>query len=313
MYADLKDFGRITYQGIAQLLLSKESAGGRPSPQSRAMSDRSYLSREVVHADPHRCQPGRFGDIPQATLTLVARITSNYDGTPAEAHDAIASHYGGEAARAMCDVLEANGLGSTLYRNALDKLSQARLHSEKSRGTLYLMLFVATGCLGDPSRSVRLVEDFAADKLSAGLYTTETSVGKDFGGLPATPKRTTLGLLRIQDGVAIGAIHHLSTDPQGSVIGALASGPSDVSDVDPDVSRRHLRIWREGDAWYAQGLGSTNGTTLVSGGDERKTLVVEPPRGLRKHGVTYPPVRVAFSDVLCLGATTRFLVMQIAG
>lgn len=80
--------------------------------------------------------------------------------------------------------------------------------------------------------------------------------------------------------------------------------------MDGDVSRRHLRVWAEDGRWWAQGLGSTNGSTLISG-DTRETRVIEPARVDRERGADYPPVEILNSDTLCLGATTQFLVMQM--
>ena len=49
----------------------------------------------------------------------------------------------------------------------------------------------------------------------------------------------------------------------GSIIGALALEDGAVTDVGLDVSAKHLRIFAENNAWYAQDLGSTNGTHLI--------------------------------------------------
>ena len=63
----------------------------------------------------------------------------------------------------------------------------------------------------------------------------------------------------------------------------LEKAPS--NDVDIDVSRKHLRIFEDGSAWHAQGLGSTNGTTLISGADKSITEI-EPQGSANKK---YPP------------------------
>lgn len=310
MYADLKIYGHVSNQSAAELLLSDEPQRGRVAPRDRIKNDRSYPSREIVHANPRTVRPARFADIPQAALTLASRITSELGCGTFEAHEQRAAHYGGPAAEKMCAALDAFSLDSTLYRNALAKIAQAPLSSERSRSVLYLMLFVATGCLGDPVKSVAMVEDFAASKLAAGLYTTEMNVGEGFEPDAPKPKEFTLGLLRVVDGVPKAPIHALSRDPEGTVIGALVSGPNSISDVDGDVSRRHLRVWAEDGRWWAQGLGSTNGSTLISG-DTRETRVIEPARVDRERGADYPPVEILNSDTLCLGATTQFLVMQM--
>ena len=307
LYADLKNFGRISNQGAAELLLSEEPERGRLSPRDRVRTDRSYLSREIVHANPRSIRPERFGDLARATLVLASRIRSARPKCQ-DAEETLAEHYGGEAARAMSSALDEAGSDGTLYLNAVDKIAHADLALERSRGTLFLMLFVAAGCLADAGAAVRAVEGFAASRLSANLHTTELSMGERAGHAPATTE-VTLGLLRMVGGAVKAPLHVLSTKPEGTVIGALAMGPDDISDVDRDVSRRHLRLWREGGRWWAQGLESTNGSTLISG-DDRTVRVIEPPRQERTSGTTYPPVEVLNSDILCLGATTRFLVMR---
>ena len=79
----------------------------------------------------------------------------------------------------------------------------------------------------------------------------------------------------------------------------------------PSVSRRHLRIWSESGTWFAQGLGSTNGTTLTSGETGAKT-VVELPSDERGDADERPVVEIANGDVLHLGSETAFLVMSLA-
>ena len=75
-----------------------------------------------------------------------------------------------------------------------------------------------------------------------------------------------------------------------------------------DASREHLRIWLQGEHWYAQGLGSTNGTVLESGAGDGD-IVIEPPRDQREPGKIYPPVEIENSDRLHLGLYTTFLVI----
>lgn len=72
-----------------------------------------------------------------------------------------------------------------------------------------------------------------------------------------------IGLLRVVDGAVRAPLHRVAADEAGTVVGSLASGPHDVNDVDIDVSRRYLRLWREQGRWLVQGLGLTNGTWLL--------------------------------------------------
>lgn len=105
-----------------------------------------------------------------------------------------------------------------------------------------------------------------------------------------------LGLLRTHaDNCADMQIHPLTRDPRGTVIGSLPKTSPSITDVGADASREHLRIWLEGEHWYAQGLGSTNGTVLESGAGDGD-IVIEPPRDQREPGKVYPPVEIANSD-----------------
>lgn len=118
-----------------------------------------------------------------------------------------------------------------------------------------------------------------------------------------------LGLLRTHaDNCADMQIHPLTRDPRGTVIGSLPKTSPSITDVGADASREHLRIWLEGEHWYAQGLGSTNGTVLESGARDGD-IVIEPPRDQREPGKIYPPVEIANSDRLHLGLYTTFLVI----
>lgn len=310
MYLDLKNFGHISNRDAALTLVSSRTPYGGKSMQARIIDDRSFLSRDVVRAQPGRLSLEQFADLPQASLTLGERILRRL-GSDAQARLAFEDHYRGPAAEEMRESLSSFGLNETLYVNALNKISAGSYLSPRTKGNLLFMLFLITGCLGDPRVSVQMVDEFAHHSLSQGLYTTKTSYGKEFPPFAHSQEEDRLGLLRFVDGAAAGSIRPLSTAPEGTVIGALATGPEDINDVGLDVSRRHLRVWRAPDGnWYAQGLGSTNGTVLVSG-DTRETGVIEPPRSQRAAGQEYPPVCIHGSDTLCLGASTKFLVMRV--
>jgi len=118
--------------------------------------------------------------------------------------------------------------------------------------------------------------------------------------------------MRIVSGKLKGpnGFHRLNTDAQGTEIGSLASDSSAINDVDEDVSRRHARVYREGTSWYIVGLKSTNGTTVISGADKIER-VVEPPKGERPRDYVPEPVEIFPADTLCLGSSTRFMVIPI--
>ena len=100
------------------------------------------------------------------------------------------------------------------------------------------------------------------------------------------------------------AFRELILNPEGTEIGLLPTSKHIVTDVDEDVSRRHAYVWRQDDTWYIRDLGSTNGTRLISGADGSEVLVPTEPEN---------PVPVASTDIICLGATTRFIAMPVLG
>ncbi len=64
--------------------------------------------------------------------------------------------------------------------------------------------------------------------------------------------------------------------------GACANGRGRKSEVGPDVSGRHARLWRDdAGAWWVQGCDSRHGTVLVNGLTGEETVVEPPPRPAR--------------------------------
>lgn len=309
MFSDLRTFGGLTNREAAWELLSATVPYGGKAPRMR-ISDRTFLSRQVVHALPGQVHPELFSDFFQSSQTITGRIVANRPD-PRTAREEVRDHYRDEAARGMQAVLRDYDLDDTLYANAVSRISAADFRSEADRTVLYVMLFITTGCLADPPRAVSIVERFVEYKLAMDIGTVEMDAGSgtDNSDVP-DQQETRLGLLRIFGTTARPPIHPLATSDAGSIVGSLAEGADDINDVDVDVSRHHLRIWRDGAHWYAQGLGSTNGTTLIPG-DGSDTITVEPPHAKRPHSRRSAPVEIKNGDVLCLGATTRFLVMRI--
>ncbi len=117
-------------------------------------------------------------------------------------------------------------------------------------------------------------------------------------GLPQERPVPSLGLLRVADGYVTGSIRWVDPAGEGCVVGSLATGEADLTDVQTDVSSRHLRVWRDEDAWWAMDLRSTNGSWLTPAGGERVRL--EP--GVRRE--------VGPADELALGATTAFVLVE---
>ena len=306
MYKDLRSFGGIPNKEAARLLLTPDAQVDSVTLAGR-LEDRPFLSKKIVHAQPGSLAPDCFRDFGSSSQTLFSHIAASLKGPSARAK--VASHYAGPAALSMQEALASTGLDPHVYANAVRRISAARLRSESDRGVLYLHLFIACGCLQDPTAAALSVEGFVSSKLASTLRTADTKIGD---GTPDRPREASprLGLLRIVDGMARPPLRPLSTDPEGTIIGSLAMGESAITDVEASVSRQHLRIWREDGTWYAQGLGSTNGTMLVSA-VTRERRVIELPRDERAGDGPSPVTPIASGDVLRLGSDTCFLVMAL--
>lgn len=309
LYNDIRSFGGLKHLEIARMLINGNSYLGSTLLE-KCSSNRSYLTRYIVHRKPDQCAPSIYSDFTVTTLNLSAAICSKLGGGES-AYRAIAEHYRGPAANEMMSALTSYKLDSRLYANALNRIDNFDGNAVREKSTLYLMLFVATGALADPVQGVATVERFCDSKTGGHFGTTETTVGRGFMSSLEQPRTVApnLGLLRTHaDNCADMQIHPLTRDPRGTVIGSLPKTSPSITDVGADASREHLRIWLEGEHWYAQGLGSTNGTVLESGAGDGD-IVIEPPRDQREPGKVYPPVEIANSDRLHLGLYTTFLVI----
>lgn len=76
-YADLKASGCISNRNAALVLLSPSSRLKGLPLRSRAMNDRTFFSRDIVHAKPGRYQADDFAAFARATQTLEAAILAH--------------------------------------------------------------------------------------------------------------------------------------------------------------------------------------------------------------------------------------------
>lgn len=309
LYNDIRSFGGLKHLEIARMLINGNSYAGS-TLLDKCSTNRSYLTRYIVHREPDQCAPGIYNDLTVSTLNLAAAIGNKLGGGE-RAYQELSDHYSGPAAQAMMSILAEYGLDNRLYANALGRIRSSDDHSPREKSTLFLMLFVATGALADPVQGVATVERFCDSKTGEHFGTPETTVGRSFLSSLDQPRAVApnLGLLMTHAGNSVDMqIHPLTRDPRGTVIGSLPKTSPSITDVGADASREHLRIWLEGGRWYAQGLGSTNGTVLESGAGDGD-IVIEPPRDQREPGKIYPPVEIKNSDRLHLGLYTTFLVI----
>lgn len=308
LFAGLKRLARITNAHAAHILLDQSAPYGGRSIAER-LTVPSFLSREIVHARPGALPEELFAPFGQSARSVLDTALAKR-GSDSKAIADLTGIYLDRCVPAMQEALDAIGADSMLFRNGVERVGCARSNTPDDRLFVYLVLYIATGCLGDPVRAVEYTESFASDQMLSTLSTVENSVGTFFSSQTRPSGDVRLGLLRVIGNSARPPLRPLADDRQGTVIGSLASDVSAITDVDSDVSREHLRIWKSDGRWFAQGLGSTNGSTLLSGAD-RSERMIEPPRTCRSSSRPSMPVEIKNGDTLCLGATTRFLVIRI--
>ena len=312
MFAELKTLG-ISNRDAAAALLDTGRVMGDTTIMDR-IDSRTLLSRAIVHVAPGELPVRFFKDFGQTTQLLMGRSIARMrkEGT-SEPAVKLAERFSGEAAETMIESLREYRLDENVYRNALGRIANLKIESDTDRALLYMMLFVVTGCTGDPAEGARAVEQFSSDNVGASFRTTEAHVV-----LEAEEEEDeddfTLGLMRIVGGRLKGAdaFYRLAPTEQGTEIGALTTEAGAITDVDADVSRHHARIYKKKGHWYIIGLKSTNGTTVISG-DDKIEHVVEPPKRERERNYVPEPFEIFPTDTICLGSSTRFMVMPVMG
>ena len=199
----------------------------------------------------------------------------------------------------MVRALEECHQDTNLYRNALDRLSQAAELMPAERAEAVLVLFVAVGCSADVRSSVNYAIDYAHATCGGGT-STPRSLGMSMTAgerepAPAHP----LGLLRVQNGFVVSAPRWIQPSEEGVEIGALATGEGDITDVGDDVSARHAHIWCDAqNTWHVEDLSSTNGTVVVNGVTS-VCIQVEPGRSAQLNP----------GDELKLGESTTYAIL----
>ena len=205
-------------------------------------------------------------------------------------------------ASAMGEALTSFGSDPRPYRNYLQRIASQDGHDVTERAALALMLMVAAGCSANAATAVDYVLAHEAQLGGPRVSTPPSSVlvhgASGEKGLADLRPVPSLGLLHVSDGYVTGSIWWVDPAGDGCVVGSLATGAGDLTDVGADVSSRHLRVWRDEDAWWVMDLGSTNGSWLTPADGERVRL--EP--GVRRE------VRPA--DELALGAATTFVLVE---
>ena len=304
MFETLKDFGSLSYKDLAGIILTDRPVYDGRSPRSR-IDDKTWVSRYLVHAPLGAVPEQFFTDFGTSARTLANQLKSGRGMQ--RTNGEIIDHFGFSVAETMKRSLDAYGLDGAIYLNVLRRIVGMRDEGEAAIVDLLLLHFLVTGCTGDARRAADYTLEFAQNTLGVSFRTrmpAAIDVEEDL-----EEREIYLCLFRIQDGRLKGAPYYLNPGEDGTEIGSLATKQYSINDVEDTVSGHHLAIWRDGrGTWYAEGLGSKNGTVLVSGAD-RSEIVIEPPRR-SGDGFVSKPVEIRPSDELVLARDTVFMVME---
>ena len=289
MFSLFKTSFTLSHRALAELLLSDlPLTNGQPTAQMA--QDTSWLSRTIVHSQPGSLEDRYFADWSRASNQILHKLQEKgYSNT--DIYTMIAA-----ATDAMAQALSACGRNGLLYRNAASRLVGCQSDKD-NRALISIALVVSTACWCEPARAIAYIRDRFEFAENARSF-TPSSISFCPCDLKQTDTEHAIGLIRIDSELVIGGPYVIEPSAMGSIIGALALEDGAVTDVGLDVSARHLRIFAENNAWYAQDLGSTNGTYLVEASNG-KTLDIS-------SGV---PAQLHPGDTLHLGLSTTFAVV----
>lgn len=236
MFDIFKRAAHLSHIELCGLVLSSRPLADGRSPQSRA-ADRSWVSRFIVRAPVGTLQQRYFAEYGTSAARIMSQLALR-QRNPMDS-TAVINMVCGPAGEPMVRALEECHQDTNLYRNALDRLSQAAELMPAERAEAVLVLFVAVGCSADVRSSVNYAIDYAHATCGGGT-STPRSLGMSMTAgerepAPAHP----LGLLRIQNSFVVSAPRWIQPSEQGVEIGALATGEGDITDVGDDVSARH--------------------------------------------------------------------------
>ena len=293
MFDIFKRAAHLSHIELCGLVLSSRPLADGRSPQSRA-ADRSWVSRFIVRAPVGTLQERYFADYGTSAARIMSQLALRRRN-PMDAA-AVTNMVCGPAGELMVRALEECHQDTNLYRNALERLSQAAELMPAERAEAILVLFVAVGCSADVRSSVTYAIDYAHATCGGDTSTprslSTSSVAGEHEVAPAHP----LGLLCVQNGYVVSVPRWIQPSEEGVEIGALATGEGGITD---DVSARHAHIWCDAqNIWHVEDLSSTNGTVVVNGAT-RVCIQVEPGRSAQLNP----------GDELKLGESTTYAIL----
>lgn len=289
MFSLFKTSFTLSHRAFAELLLSDlPLTNGQPTAQMA--QDTSWLSRTIVHSQPGSLEDRYFADWSCASNQILHKLREK-GYSNADIYTMIAA-----ATDTMAQALGACG------RKGSFTGTPPRASSAASQTKMTGLLSQSRSLFRPPvgairPRAIAYIRDrfeFAENVRSF----TPSSISFCPCDLKQTGTEHAIGLIRIDNELVIGGPYVIEPSAMGSIIGALALEDGAVTDVGLDVSARHLRIFAENNAWYAQDLGSTNGTHLIRTVDNNELDIS-----------SGAPAQLYPGDILRLGLSTTFAVV----
>lgn len=151
MFDIFKRAAHLSHIELCGLVLSSRPLADGRSPQSRA-ADRSWVSRFIVRAPVGTLQQRYFAEYGTSAARIMSQLALR-QRNPMDS-TAVINMVCGPAGEPMVRALEECHQDTNLYRNALDRLSQAAELMPAERAEAVLVLFVAVGCSADVRSSV---------------------------------------------------------------------------------------------------------------------------------------------------------------
>lgn len=306
LFESFKSFAGVSNRDLASIILTEKSLAGGRSPRERIYEDKTYLSRIVVHGKPGDLSPASFADFGESAHVLYSQMRSGSKKRLSISQ--ILEFFSGRGAQDMASACYEYGIDGALYLNAVNYLALMEGVADSDRAYLLVMLFIETGCLQDAKTAVDHVLQYSKRLFDVSPTTQTPSAFGKKDSFSSSDVR--LALFRVKGNRLSGAPHVLSTGLQGTEIGYFSTAVDSITDVEQTVSRHHLLIFRSDEGkWYARGLGSRNGTILVSG-DDKTEIVIEPSRS-KSAGFVPKDIQIKSGDKLILARDTIFMVVQI--
>lgn len=309
-FSIMKKYGGISYKDMAGMILSSKPLIDGKSPVSRA-NDRSWVSRFIIHAPAGSLQSGYFCEPSVSALRVISKLKAKGRKTLSSAE--ILELIYGSTGEAMVSALQACGQDIPLYRNMLYRIANDTGFTIDERTEIAMTFFVGVACTANVKKAAESALEFSKNVHGTGMTTpmvTPSGAVTTHVDLESIIERSTLGLIRTVDGYIVGSPHWIDFDTKEVEIGSFALGENTITDVESDVSSHHaiMRLDDEGN-WLISGLGSKNGTYLISGLDGTK-IVVEAPESERSDSEVQESVQVHPGDEIVLGANTHFMVVE---